>query len=61
MSKINTYRLLLGKPLGKIPLGRPRCRYLDNVMMDLDEVGWRVLTGLVWLRKGTNGELMLMQ
>jgi hypothetical protein len=38
--KRNTYRLLLGKPEGKRPLERPRRRLLDNIRMDLVEVGW---------------------
>jgi hypothetical protein len=38
--KRNAYRLLVGKPEGKIPLGRPRCKWVDNIMMDLEEVGW---------------------
>jgi hypothetical protein len=33
------YRVLVGKPKGKRPLGRPRCRWLDNIKMDLQEVG----------------------
>jgi hypothetical protein len=33
------YRVLVGKPEGKRPLGRPRCRWEDNVRMDLQEVG----------------------
>jgi len=33
------YRVLLGKPEGKSPLGRPRHRWEDNIMMDLQEVG----------------------
>jgi hypothetical protein len=33
------YRILVGKPEGKRPLGRPRLRWEDNVMMDLQEVG----------------------
>jgi hypothetical protein len=36
----NAYRLLVGKPEGKRPLGRPRRRWLDNIRMDLVEVGW---------------------
>jgi hypothetical protein len=35
--KRNTYRLLVGKPAGKRLLGRPRCRWLDNIKMDLLE------------------------
>jgi hypothetical protein len=38
--KRNAYRLLVGKPEGRRPLGRPRPRLLDNIMMDLLEVGW---------------------
>jgi hypothetical protein len=38
--KRNAYRLLVGKPEGKRPLGRPRRRWVDNIMMDLGEVGW---------------------
>jgi hypothetical protein len=37
--KRNTYRLLVGKPEGKRPLGRPRRRQVDNIKMDLGEVG----------------------
>jgi hypothetical protein len=33
------YRLLLGKPEGKRPVRRPRLRWEDNIMMDLQEVG----------------------
>jgi hypothetical protein len=36
--KRNAYRLLVGKPEGKRPLGRPRCRWVDNIAMDLGEV-----------------------
>jgi hypothetical protein len=38
--KRNAYRLLVGKPEGKRPLGRPKLRWVDNVRMDLGEVGW---------------------
>jgi hypothetical protein len=38
--KRNAYRLLVGKPEGKSPLGRLRRRRLDNIRMDLAEVGW---------------------
>ena len=34
------YRVLLGKPDGKRPLGRPRHRWVDNIRMDLQEVGY---------------------
>jgi hypothetical protein len=40
--KRNVYRLLVGKPEGKRPLGRPRCRWVDNIRMDLGrgDVDW---------------------
>jgi hypothetical protein len=38
--KRNAYRLLVGKPEGKIPLGRPRRRWVDNIRMDLGDVRW---------------------
>jgi hypothetical protein len=38
--KRNAYRLLVGKPEGRRALGRPRCRWFDNIRMDLVEVGW---------------------
>ena len=31
------YRILVGKPEGRIPLGRPRCRWVDNISMDREE------------------------
>jgi hypothetical protein len=42
MKRRNSYRLLVGKPEGKRPLGRPRCRGVDNITrkMDLREIGW---------------------
>jgi hypothetical protein len=47
--KRNAYRLLVLKPEGKGPLGRPRRRWVDNIRMDLEEVGWGDVdwTGLV--------------
>jgi len=47
------YRVMVGKPEGKRTLGRPRCRWDDNIKMDLQEVG--VQTGSSWLRIGTGG------
>jgi hypothetical protein len=40
MEKRNYYRILVGKPEGKRPLGRPRRRWLDNIKFDLREIGW---------------------
>jgi hypothetical protein len=42
----NAYRILVGKPEGKRPLGRPRCRWVDNIKMDLREIGW---DGMDWV------------
>jgi hypothetical protein len=44
--KKNTYRLLVGKPEGKRPLGRPRWRWADNITMNLGEIVWG---GLDWI------------
>jgi hypothetical protein len=38
--KRNAYRLLVVKPEGKRPLGRPRRRWVDNIRMDVGDVGW---------------------
>jgi hypothetical protein len=42
----NACRILVGKPDGKRPLGRPRRRWVDNIKMDLGEVGWN---GVDWI------------
>jgi hypothetical protein len=44
--KWNAYRLFVGKPEGKRPLGRPRRGWVDNIRMDLGEVGWG---GVDWI------------
>jgi hypothetical protein len=41
--KRNVYKLLVGKPKGKRPLGRRRCRWMDNIKMDLLEIGVSVV------------------
>jgi hypothetical protein len=41
--KRNVYRLLVGKPEGKRPLGRPRRRWINNIKMDLLEIGFSVV------------------
>jgi hypothetical protein len=38
--KWNAYRLLMETPEDKRPLGRPRCRWVNNIRMDLEETGW---------------------
>jgi hypothetical protein len=49
---------LVGRPEGRRPLGRPRRRWEDNIIMDLQEVEWGAWTGLIWLRIGTGGGLL---
>jgi hypothetical protein len=41
--KKNVYRLLVGKPEGKRPLGRPRCRWIYSIKTDLLEIGLNVV------------------
>jgi hypothetical protein len=55
--KRNAYRILVGKPEEKRPLGRPS-RWVDNMKMDLREIGWMVWTGMIWLKIGTSGRLL---
>jgi hypothetical protein len=38
--KRNAYRILVGNPEGKRPLGRPRRRWVDNIKLDLRKIGW---------------------
>jgi hypothetical protein len=45
--KRNVYRLLVGKPECKRPLGRPKHRWMDNIKMDLLEIGFNVLDWIV--------------
>jgi hypothetical protein len=52
------YRILVRRPDGRRPLGRPRRRWEDNIKMDLQEVGWGAWTVLIWLRIGTGGGLL---
>jgi hypothetical protein len=47
------YRVLVGKPEGKRPLGRPRRRLEDNIKMDLKEVGCR---GMDWIELAQGGD-----
>jgi hypothetical protein len=44
--KRNAYRVLVGKPEGKRPLGIPRRRWVDNIIMDLREIEW---DGVDWI------------
>jgi hypothetical protein len=61
------HRVLVGKPVGKRPLGRPRCRWEDNIKMDSQEVGggrgdwmefgFHKMRGISWLA-ATTGQLL---
>jgi hypothetical protein len=44
--KRNAYRILVRKPEGKTPLGRRRRRWVDNIKMNLREIGWY---GVDWI------------
>jgi len=55
------HRLLVGKPEGNKPLGRPRRRWEDNIKIDIQEVGGVVGTGWSWLRIGTGGGHLWVQ
>jgi hypothetical protein len=56
--KRKVYKVLVGKPEGKRPLGRPRRRWKDGIRMDLREIGLGVWIGFDWLRAGTGGGLL---
>jgi hypothetical protein len=56
--KRDVYRLLVGKPEGKRPLGRPRCRWMDNIKMELSEIRWGGVDWLGLAGTGPNVELL---
>jgi hypothetical protein len=43
--KVGSYRILVGRPEGRRPVGRPRRRWEDNIKVDLQNVGW----GMDWI------------
>ena len=47
--------VLVGKPEGKRPIGRPRRRWEDNIKIAHQEVRWGSWTGFIWLRIGSGG------
>jgi hypothetical protein len=49
----NAYRILVGKPEGKRPLGNPRRRWVDNIKMDLGGIGW---DGRDWIKLAQDRE-----
>jgi hypothetical protein len=52
--KRNAYRILMGEPEGKRPPGRPRRRCVDNIKMDLREIGW---DGADWINMAQDRDL----
>jgi hypothetical protein len=54
----DVYRVLIGRPEGKRPPGRPRRRWEDNIKMDLREIWIDGGTGFSWLRIGSSGGLL---
>jgi hypothetical protein len=56
--KRNAYRLLVGKPEEKRRLGRPRRRLVDNIRMDIVEVGWDDVDWVVLAQDRDCGKLL---
>jgi hypothetical protein len=54
----NVYRVLVGKPEGKRPPGRPRSRWKDGLKWTLGRLAGGVWSGFTWLRIGTVGGLL---
>jgi hypothetical protein len=57
MGEKSAYRILVGKPGRKRPLGRTG-RRMYNIKMDFRQIGWEVCTSFFWLRIGTSGEFL---
>jgi len=53
-----TYRVMVGKPEGKRPLGKHKSRWEDNIKIDIKEVGQGAWIGLVWFIIETSSELL---
>jgi hypothetical protein len=60
-AKRNAYSILVGKPEGKRSLGIPRRKWKDNIKLILKKQNGVIRTGLVWLRIGTSGALLLIR
>jgi hypothetical protein len=53
MEKLNAYRISVGKPKEKRPLGRPRRRWMNNIKINLREIGW---DGMDWTDLAQDGD-----
>jgi hypothetical protein len=53
--KRHEYRVFMGRPEGKKPLGKPRHKWENKSKMDLQEVGWGGMDCIISLRIGTGG------
>jgi hypothetical protein len=51
----NAYKISIGKPEGKRPLGRLRSRWEDNIKMYLREIEWESVIGFIWFRIKCSG------
>jgi hypothetical protein len=56
--KRNVYRILVGMPEGKRPIGKPRCRWEDNSKWILEKYDLAVWTVFIWLRIGKSAGLL---
>jgi hypothetical protein len=56
--KRNAYMILVGKQEGKIPRGRPRRRWVNNIKIDLREIGWNVWDWIDLAQDRTSGGLL---
>jgi transcription termination factor 2 len=56
--KRNAYRIFMGKPEGKRPLGRPRRRWADNIKIDLREIVWDGVDWMDMAQMETSGGLL---
>jgi hypothetical protein len=52
------YNILVGRPEGRRPLGRPRRRWEDNIKINLREKGLGMWIGFIWLKTGIRGGLL---
>jgi hypothetical protein len=56
--KRNACRILVRKPEGERPLGKPRCRWVGNIKINLREIGFGGMDWIEWLKIGTSGGLL---